>query len=79
MEDRIAKLKHQVQELLDWKKQNAIQQIPFNPPVNTTRIMQEGMLVTDGKVDDSLVIAFDTSLEVSFDGDIVWLPVKKQL
>ncbi len=76
MEERIQKLKLQIGELMEWKRQNSIQQIPFNPPVNTTRLMQDGMLVANGKTANGLATTFDISLEVDFGGDLVLLPAK---
>ncbi len=56
------KLKDSVKELMDWKLQNSIQQIPFNPPVNTTKIMQDGMLVATGNTEDGLSTVYDIML-----------------
>lgn len=74
MNERIQKLKEQIKELQAWKLSNSIQQIPFNPPVNTTKIMQEGMLVATGKVIDISVLPINNSIEVMFDTDKVLLP-----
>ncbi len=68
------KLKDSVKELMDWKLQNSIQQIPFNPPVNTTKIMQDGMLVATGNTEDGLSTVYDIMLEVSLDGEKVFIP-----
>jgi hypothetical protein len=76
MNERIQKLKDQIKELQAWKLSNSIQQIPFNPPVNTTRIMQDGMLVATGKT--ATGTGLDIYLEVSFDGDLVLIPAKLQ-
>lgn len=75
MNERIQKLQLQIKELLEWKESNAIQQIPSNPSINTTKVMQDGLLVTTGK--STLVIpTFDILLEVNIGDEITYLPAK---
>ncbi len=73
MDERISKLKEQVKELLEWKRQNSVQQLPFNPPVNTTNIMHNNHLVVTGKI-STTVPFFDKWLEVKLDDKIYVIP-----
>jgi hypothetical protein len=73
MNERIIKLKEQVKELMEWKKQNSIQQIPFNPPVITQTIIDINHFV----VQTEYIIAGGTgvALEVNLDNKIFYMPV----
>lgn len=74
MEERILKLKQQVKELLEWKRENSSQQIPFNPAINTTKLMQDGLLVVTGKHVSGLGTVFNISLELDVGGSTILIP-----
>ncbi len=73
MNERIQKLKEQIRELMEWKRQNSIQQIPFNPSVNTKRVMHQNHFeyipVTSIGVQSTKI-----AIEVSLDGTLYYFP-----
>ena len=72
MEQRIQKLKQQLAELKQWKIDNSIQQLPFNPPVNTETVMHIDHFVMQQSV-TPLPQNTSAGIEVEFDGDIFYL------
>ena len=71
MEERIQKLKLQIEELKKWKLDNSIQQLPFNPPVNTETIMHLDHFV----MQNTLTFSPNTpvAIEVDLGGTIYYL------
>ncbi len=73
MQERIQKLKQQIEELKQWKEANAIQQIPFNPPVNVTVLMHQNHF--EYIPDTTIGVASNKiAIEITLDGDIYYLP-----
>lgn len=72
MNERIQKLKDQIEELKQWKKDNSIQQIPFNPPVNVDVLMH----IDHFEMQPTYTFSPNTkvAIEVLLDTTIYYLP-----
>lgn len=72
MEDRILKIKEQVKELLEWKRNNSIQQVKLPVGFNTQAIIQQNHFVV--KPDFIIVTGTELALEVMNDSTLYYLP-----
>ena len=72
MNERILKLQQQVKELLAWKQERLIQQIQFNPPVNTTTLMHQNHFEMENTLTFSPTVPI--AIEVLLDETIYYIP-----
>lgn len=79
MDERTAKLKARVDELMDWMRQDMQQQITIdNYGPRSQKIVAIDKLVTQGKDIDSLSLSFDSSLVLIIDGKEYLVPAVQQ-